>query len=86
LVRTCCIRNFAANWAKAKPQTRATMIQSVYEEAVVRGEEFVRVRLHRRRMRTVSRLPCPTRSLLPPSRPGEDRGLVKYGIGAPDRS
>jgi hypothetical protein len=39
------IRTFAASWAKAKPPTRATMIQSVYEEIVVRGEEFVSVRL-----------------------------------------
>jgi hypothetical protein len=39
------IRNFAASWAKAKPPTRATMIQSVYEEIIVRGEEFVSVRL-----------------------------------------
>jgi len=38
-------RTFAASWAKAKPPTRATMIQSVYEEIVVRGEEFVSVRL-----------------------------------------
>ncbi len=35
------IRNLAASWAKAKPPTRATMIQSVYKEVVVRGEEFV---------------------------------------------
>jgi hypothetical protein len=39
------IRTFAASWAKAKPPTRATMIQSVYEEIVVRGEEFVSIRL-----------------------------------------
>jgi hypothetical protein len=39
------IRNFAGSWAKAKPPTRATMIQSVYEEVIVRGEEFVSVRL-----------------------------------------
>jgi hypothetical protein len=39
------IRTFAASWAKAMPPTRATMIQSVYEETVVRGEEFVSVRL-----------------------------------------
>ena len=39
------IRNFAASWAKAKPPTRATMVQSLYEEIVVRGEEFVSVRL-----------------------------------------
>lgn len=39
------IRTFAASWAKAKPPTRARMIQSVYEEIVVRGEEFVSVRL-----------------------------------------
>jgi hypothetical protein len=31
------IGNVAASWAKAKAPTRATMIQSVYEEIVVRG-------------------------------------------------
>jgi hypothetical protein len=30
------IRNFAASWAKAKPPTRAAMIQSLYQEIVVR--------------------------------------------------
>ncbi len=39
------IQNFAVSWAKAKPPTRAALIQSVYEEVVVRGEEFVTVRL-----------------------------------------
>jgi hypothetical protein len=39
------IRNFAASWAKAKAPTRATMIQSLYGEIIVRGEEFVSVRL-----------------------------------------
>ena len=39
------IRNFAASWAKAKPPTKAAMIQSLYQEVVVRGEEFVSVRL-----------------------------------------
>jgi hypothetical protein len=39
------IRNFAASWTKAKPPTRAAMIQSLYQEIVVRGEEFVSVRL-----------------------------------------
>ena len=39
------IRNFAASWAKAKAPTRATMIQSLYGEIVVRGAEFVSVRL-----------------------------------------
>ena len=39
------IRNFAACWAKAKAPTRATMIQSLYGEIIVRGEEFVSVRL-----------------------------------------
>ena len=39
------IRKFAATWAKAKPASRAALVQSVYEEIVVRGEEFVRVRL-----------------------------------------
>jgi hypothetical protein len=39
------IRNFASSWAKAKQPTKATMIQSLYEEIVVRGAEFVSVRL-----------------------------------------
>ena len=39
------IRKFAATWAKAKPASRAALVQSVYEEIVVRGEEFVKVRL-----------------------------------------
>jgi DNA invertase Pin-like site-specific DNA recombinase len=39
------IRNFAASWAKAQPQTRTALIQSVYAEIVVRGEKFVSVRL-----------------------------------------
>jgi hypothetical protein len=36
---------FAASWAKPKAPTRATMIQSLYGEIVVRGAEFVSVRL-----------------------------------------
>ena len=39
------IRNFAAAWAKAKPPTRATMLQAVYQSVTVRGDEFVSVRL-----------------------------------------
>jgi hypothetical protein len=39
------IRNFASSWAKAKPPTKAMMVQSLYEEIVVRGAEFVSVRL-----------------------------------------
>lgn len=39
------IRNFASAWAKAKPPTRATMMQAVYEGVTVRGEEFISVRL-----------------------------------------
>ena len=39
------IRNFAASWAKARPATKATLIQSVYEEVVVKGDKFVSVRL-----------------------------------------
>ena len=39
------IRNFAAAWAKAKPPTRAMLVQAVYEGVTVRGEEFVSVRL-----------------------------------------
>lgn len=39
------IRNFASSWAKAKPPTKAMMVQSLYEEIVVRGGECVSVRL-----------------------------------------
>ena len=39
------IRNFAATWAKAQPPTRTSLIQSVYSELLVRGGEFVSVRL-----------------------------------------
>ena len=39
------VRNFAASWANARPQTRASLIKAVYAEIVVRGEEFVSVRL-----------------------------------------
>jgi hypothetical protein len=53
------IRNFAASWAKAKPPTRATMIQLVYEEVIVRGEQSGS---RRRAMLTASRSPCPRRS------------------------
>jgi hypothetical protein len=38
------IRGFASSWARAKPATRATLVQSVYEEIVVRGSEFVSAR------------------------------------------
>jgi hypothetical protein len=37
------IRNFAASWAKAKPPTKAMMIQSIFEEIVVRRAGFVSV-------------------------------------------
>jgi DNA invertase Pin-like site-specific DNA recombinase len=39
------IRNFAAAWSRAKPATRSSMIQAVYQTVTVRGEEFVSVRL-----------------------------------------
>ena len=39
------IRSFAVSWTKAKAPTRATMIQTLYGDIVVRGEEFVSVRL-----------------------------------------
>ena len=39
------IRHFASSWARAKPATKATLVQSLYEEIVVRGAEFVSVRL-----------------------------------------
>lgn len=34
------IRNFASSWAKAKPPTKAMMVQSLYEEIVVRGRSL----------------------------------------------
>ena len=50
------IRTFAASWAKAKPATGATMIQSVYEESsfAERSESASASRLRRTPM--VSRL------------------------------
>ncbi len=39
------IRDFAASWAKAQPPTKTALIQSVYAQIVVRGAEFVSVRL-----------------------------------------
>lgn len=39
------IRNLASSWARAKPATKATLVQSIYEETVVRGSVFVSVRL-----------------------------------------
>lgn len=53
------IRNFAASWVKAQPRTRVAMIQSADAEIVVRGEEFVSVRLTpdlRRSLRPRSRV------------------------------
>ena len=56
------IRNFAASWAKAKAPTRATMIQSLYGEIVVRGAEFVSVRLSPEAYAPASRSPCRRKS------------------------
>ena len=39
------IRNFAAAWSRAKPATRANMIQAVYQTVTVRGDQVVSVRL-----------------------------------------
>lgn len=39
------IRNFAVSWARAQPQAKTALIQSVYAQIVVRGAEFVSVRL-----------------------------------------
>ncbi|HEX5148416.1 MAG TPA: hypothetical protein VFW02_04995, partial [Candidatus Limnocylindrales bacterium] len=71
------VRNVAASWAKAKPPTRAAMIQSLYQEIVVRGEEFVSVRLTPRLMPTGSRSPLTRRSWFPASRPGAAHGAVQ---------
>jgi hypothetical protein len=62
--------------------TRATMVQSVYEEIVVRGEEFVSVRLTPEATPTASHSPFPTRLRFPPFRLGTAPENV--GIGAPD--
>ena len=39
------IRQFAASWAIAKSKSRAHLMQSVYAEVLVRGEEFLRISL-----------------------------------------
>ncbi len=39
------IRNFAAAWSRAKPTTRAGMIQAVYQTVTVCGDQLVNVRL-----------------------------------------
>jgi hypothetical protein len=74
------IRNFASSWAMAKPPTRATMIQSLYEEIVVRGSEFVSVRLTPEAYAHGLALACRTRSRCPRCRRGGD--LEKMGIRA----
>lgn len=68
------IRTFAASWAKAKPPTRATMIQSVNEEIVVRGEEFVSVRLTPEAYAHGLALALPAGVVVPLFRRGADRG------------
>jgi DNA invertase Pin-like site-specific DNA recombinase len=62
------IRNFASSWAKAKPPTKATMIQALYEEIVVKGPEFVSVRLTPQAYAHGLALALPQEVLVPPMR------------------
>jgi DNA invertase Pin-like site-specific DNA recombinase len=76
------IRNFATSWAKAKEPTRATMIQSIYEEVVVRGEEFVRVRLTPEAYAHGLALALPQEVLVPPL-PGRGRPRKNMALARP---
>jgi hypothetical protein len=62
------IRNFATSWSKAKPPTKATMVQSLYEEIVVRGSDFVSVRLTPEAYAHGLALALPQEVLVPPTR------------------
>ena len=77
------IRKFAATWAKAKPASRAALVQSVYEEIVVRGEEFVKVRLTEDAYAHGFALALPAQVSVP-LLPGRGRPQ-KCVNGAPDR-
>ena len=78
------IRQFAATWAKAKLASRAALVQSVYEEIVVRGEEFVKVRLTQDAYAHGFALALPAQVSVP-LLPGRGRPREIYVNGAPDR-
>lgn len=62
------------------------MIQSHYQEIVVRGEEFVSVRLMPEAYAYALALPLPEGGGGPrPSDLGRATSRIKYGVGAPDR-
>jgi hypothetical protein len=80
------IRNFASSWAKAMPSTRATMIQSLYEEIVVRGAEVVSVRLSPEAYARDLALALPQEVVVAPlpsrGRPRKDMALARpTGVG-----
>jgi hypothetical protein len=62
------IRNFASSWAKAKPPTKATMIQSLCEEIIVGGAKFASVRLTPEAYAHGLALALPQEVLVPPIR------------------
>ncbi len=37
------IRQFAISWASARPQSRASLLRTIYREIVVRGDEFISI-------------------------------------------
>ena len=76
------IRNFAASWAKAKAPARATMIQSLYGEIIVRGEEFVTVRLSPEAYAHGLALALPQEVWVPPL-PGRGRPRKNMALARP---
>jgi hypothetical protein len=78
------IRNFASSWAKAKPATKATMVRLLYEEVVVRGSEFVSVRLTPEAYAHGLAL-APPQEVVGSGHVHARTAAEKLGIGAPDR-
>ena len=74
------IRSFASSSALAKPATRATVVQSRYEEVVVRGSDVVGVRLTPEATRAVWRFSGSRHAHAHASAAGE----IKVSIGVPD--
>ena len=62
------------------------MVQSLYEEIVVRGEEFVSVRLTPEAYAHGLALALPEEVVVPALPDlGRSTARIKYGVGAPDR-
>ena len=84
------IRNFAAAWSRAKPTTRATMMQSIYESVTVRGDQFVRVRLTEEAYANGLAVALPQEVQVPPmpgrGRPRKIEALARPTGVAPSRT